>query len=298
MVIAGQSSGGVSVNWWSYAYEQNPIAHGLMSTSGTVFSFPLKNFQKQKDNWNNLTTAVGCASSSNTLACMRGLPWETISLAVAKIPVSPGGSLVRSTPPFYFVVDEKLVFSDYNALAKAGSFARLPYFLGHNNNEQGYYVIPAFAAGRNITEAQASQFLLEFFVCPVSYEAKNLVNNSIPTFVYRYYGDWENTRLYPTSGAYHGSELHMILGGSEEISGLPETKPQKDTIKLFQRAVAEFTADPQNGLIDKLRWPRFNPTAETWAEISVDNQPRISFAKAEKYDKTCPFITMGALSIQ
>ncbi|XP_014550632.1 hypothetical protein COCVIDRAFT_114979 [Bipolaris victoriae FI3] len=298
MVIAGQSSGGVSVNWWSYAYEQNPIVHGLMSTSGTVFSFPLNNFQKQKDNWNNLTTAVGCASSSNTLACMRGLPWETISLAAAKIPVSPGGSPVRSTPPFYPVVDEKLVFSDYKALAKAGSFARLPYFLGHNNNEQGYYVIPAFAAGRNITEAQASQFLLESFVCPVSYEAKNLVINSIPTFVYRYYGDWENTRLYPTSGAYHGSELHMILGGSEETSGLPETKPQKDTIKLFQRAVAEFTADPQNGLIDKLRWPRFNPTAETWAEIAVDNQPRISFAKAEKYDKTCPFIIMGALSIQ
>ncbi|USP82103.1 hypothetical protein yc1106_09377 [Curvularia clavata] len=297
MVIAGQSSGGVSVDWWSYAYQQNPIVHGLMSTSGTVFSFPLNLPQKQKDNWNNITTAVGCGSSSDTLACMRVLPWETISLAAAKIPVSPGGSPVRSTPPFYPVVDEELVFSDYETLAKAGRFARLPYFLGHNNNEQGYYVIPAFAAGRNITEAQASQFLLESFVCPVSYEANKRVDNGVPTFVYRYYGDWNNTRLYPTSGAYHGSELHMILGGSEETSGLPETEPQRDTVKLFQRAVAEFTTDPVNGLVNNLRWSRFNPTAETWAEIAVNNEPRLTFAKAEKYDTACPSIIMGALSI-
>ncbi|PVH99374.1 carboxylesteras-like protein [Periconia macrospinosa] len=296
MVIAGQSSGGVAVDWWSYAYERNPIVHGLMSTSGNAFSFPMNSPQKQEYNWYNLTTAVGCGSSGDTLACMRGLPWEMISLAAAKIPVSPGGSPVRSTPPFYPMVDEKLVFSDYLTLASAGRFARIPYFLGHNDYEQGYYVIPAFAAGRNVSEAQASQFLLESFVCPVSYEANRRVNFGVPTFVYRYFGDWVNTRLYPTSGAYHGTELHMILGGSEETSGIPETPAQKDTVKLFQRAVAEFTADPLNGLVNNLRWPRFNPTAETWAEIAVDNKPGLTFSKAEKYDRNCSSIVMGALS--
>jgi cholinesterase len=50
IVIAGQSSGGAAVDWWSYAYKKDPIVHGLMSTSGNAFSFPM-NAQKQKDNW-------------------------------------------------------------------------------------------------------------------------------------------------------------------------------------------------------------------------------------------------------
>ena len=41
IVIAGQSSGGAAVDWWSYAYKKDPIVHGLMSTSGNAFSFPM-----------------------------------------------------------------------------------------------------------------------------------------------------------------------------------------------------------------------------------------------------------------
>lgn len=297
MVIAGQSSGGVAVDWWSYAYEKDPIVHGLMSTSGNAFSFPMNAPAKQEANWYNLSAAVGCGSSGDTISCVRKVPWETLSLAVAKIPVSPGGSPVRSTPPFYPKVDGELVFEDYLSLATAGRFAKIPYFLGHNNYEQGYYVIPAYAAGRNVTEAQSAQFLLESFVCPVSYEANRRVEQGVPTFVYRYFGDWDNTRLYPTSGAYHGTEMHMIFGGSEAVSGLPESKAQKETVKLVQKAVYEFTNDPSNGLVNNLRWPRFNPTAATWAEIAKDNQPRLTFAKPEKYDETCPSIVMGALSV-
>lgn len=46
IVIAGQSPGGAAIDWWSYAYKQNLIAHGLMSTSGNVFSFPMNAPQK------------------------------------------------------------------------------------------------------------------------------------------------------------------------------------------------------------------------------------------------------------
>jgi cholinesterase len=51
IVIAGQSSGGAAVDWWSYAYKKDPIVHGLMSTSGNTFSFPMNTAQKQRDNW-------------------------------------------------------------------------------------------------------------------------------------------------------------------------------------------------------------------------------------------------------
>tara|TARA_R110002003_G_scaffold96_28_gene7649 strand:- start:14790 stop:15803 length:1014 start_codon:yes stop_codon:yes gene_type:complete len=296
IVIAGQSSGGAAVDWWSYAYMKNPIVHGLISTSGNAFSFPMNAPQKQKDNWYSLSELLGCGSSGDTVACMRKQPWEAISAAVSKIPPSPGGSPVRSTPPFYPMVDGETIFSDYLSLASAGDFAKIPYLHGHKNYEQGYYVISAFAQGRNVTEAQSAQFLLESFVCPHSYEARQRVAVKVPTWVYRYFGDWDNTRLYPTSGAYHGTELHMILGGSEDASGLPASQAQKATLKLVQRPIAAFADDPNSGL-NKLGWPQFDPVTNSWAEIAVDNEPKMTFAKPGRYDRACSYITMGALSI-
>jgi cholinesterase len=46
IVIAGQSSGAAAVDWWSYAYKQDPTVHGLMGTSGNASSFPMNTPQK------------------------------------------------------------------------------------------------------------------------------------------------------------------------------------------------------------------------------------------------------------
>lgn len=295
IVIAGQSSGAAAVDWWTYAYTRDPIVHGILGTSGNAFSFPMNTEKKQKENWLTLASSLGCNVPNNTLTCMRKQPWEVISKAVSKIPPSPGGSPVRSTPPFYPMVDGQLIFSNYTALASTGSFAHIPYFHGHNDHEQGYYVIPAFAQGRNVTDAQTAQFLLESFVCPHSFEARQRVIANVPTWVYRYFGDWDNTRLYPTSGAYHGTELHMLLGASEEASGLPASEAQNETSRVFQRAVAAFSNDPTNGLTE-LGWPQFDPQTESWIEIAKHNEPRVTFAKPEVYDRMCSTITLGALS--
>lgn len=297
IVVAGQSSGGVAVDWWSYAYKQDPIVHGLISTSGNAFSFPMNTAQKQRDNWYALALALGCGSTNDTLTCMRSsnITTQAITAAVAKIAPSPGGSPVRSTPPFYPMVDNQTIFSDYLSLSSTGSFAKLPYLQGHNDYEQGYYVIPAFAQGRNVSAAQTAQFLLESFVCPVSYEARQRTKAGVPTWAYRYFGDWDNTRLYPTSGAYHGTELHMILGSSEDASGIPATRAQEDTSKLFQRAVSAFVADPVSGL-SKIGWPQFDPEQKSWVEVAVDNQPAVTFAEPAKYDGSCSSVVMGALS--
>lgn len=295
IVIAGQSSGGVAVAWWSYAYRTNPIVHGLMSTSGTTFSFPVNSPERQEQNWYTLSAAVGCGSSGDTLACMRQKPWQDIAAAVAQIAPSPGGSPVRTTPPFFPKVDNELIFDDYLTLASQYQFAKIPYLHGHNDREQGYYNITAFRQGRQVTPAQGAQFLLESFVCPHSYEGNRRREANVPTWVYRYFGDFENTRLYPTSGAYHGTELHAILGGSADASGLPETQAQKKTVKLFQKAVAAFAENPKTGLTSSLGWPQFNPTSMSWIEIAVGNQPKASFALPEKYDAPCSTIVMGSL---
>ncbi|KAL5408038.1 hypothetical protein PMIN04_011541 [Paraphaeosphaeria minitans] len=298
IVIGGQSSGAAAVDWWSYAYKKDPLVHGLVSTSGDAFSFPMNTLEEQTSNWFALSTSLGCGDASTpaseTLSCMRKLPFGTISAAASKIAPSPGGSPVRSTPPFYPKVDNETVFADYTALASAGDFAPLPYFHGHNNHEQGYYVIPAYAQGHSVTDAQAAQFLLETFVCPTSYEARRRVEAGVPTWVYQYFGDWDNTRLYPTSGAYHGTELHMLLNSSVDASGLPQTQAQEETVRLFQRALAAFVEDPKEGL-EKFGWPKFHPGKKSWAEVAVGNKAKVTFARPEKYDSGCGNVTLGAL---
>jgi hypothetical protein len=86
----------------------------------------------------------------------------------------------------------------------------------------------------------------------------------------------------------------MILGGSADASGLPETQVQKDTVRLVQRAVAAFTEDPKEGLT-KLGWPVFDLEKKSWGEIAVNNKAKVTFAKPEKYDANCGNITLGAL---
>ena len=134
-----------------------------------------------------------------------------------------------------------------------------PYLLGNNENEQGYYKIPAYAQGNNLTEAQWADFLLADFTCPNSLEARNRVKYGVPTWQFRYFGDWDNIRLYPTSGAYHGSDLQMIFGGAEDLSGLPNSVPESLATVMMQHAWATFAEDPQNGLSKKLLWPQFDP---------------------------------------
>jgi hypothetical protein len=86
----------------------------------------------------------------------------------------------------------------------------------------------------------------------------------------------------------------MILGGSADASGLPETQAQKDTVRLVQRAVAAFIEDPKKGLT-KLGWPVFDPKKKSWGEISMENKAKVTFARPEKYDAQCGDVVLGAL---
>jgi carboxylesterase type B len=46
--------------------------------------------------------------------------------------------------------------------------------------------------------------------------------------------------LYPMSGACHGSDLEMVFGGSEDVSGHSESGPEMETQGVMQKAWAAF----------------------------------------------------------
>lgn len=313
LTIFGQSSGGVAVDYWSYAYKSDPIVHALISESGNALSFSLLDPDVQTDNWYMVSKALGCGGSGDTVACMRTKPWKKIEDAVANVPPSTGGNPVRSTPPFYPKADNEIVFLDYVSLAKAGAFAKLvkqpdraclryllisspqPYLLGNNNYEQGYYVIPAYENGINVTTKQGAQFLLESFTCPNAFEAKQRVKYNVPTWRYRYFGHWKNLQLYPGSGAYHGTELEMVFGNSGAVSGIPPSSDEVKTTRLMQHAWATFADNPESGL-SGLGWPEYDPKSKTLIEIAYQNKPTIRLVKPSVTDSECGSVKLGGIS--
>ena len=125
ITIFGQSSGGVAVDYWSYAYVEDPIVAGMISHSGNAFSFPMNPPNLTVSNWYNVSAELGCGSTGDTVPCMRAKKWEDIEEAASELPSALSSSPLRSVPPFYPIPDGETVFSNYTELSEQGKFAKL-----------------------------------------------------------------------------------------------------------------------------------------------------------------------------
>lgn len=114
------------MDYWAYAYKQDPIVAGLIMQSGSALSFPLNSVEHTTAAWRAVVRAVGC-DGLDEIYCMQQKDWEDIRTAAAE--VKPDSSMnknpLRSTPAFYPVVDNETVFDNYPALNKKGLFAKL-----------------------------------------------------------------------------------------------------------------------------------------------------------------------------
>jgi cholinesterase len=123
ITISGQSSGSLSVDLWSYAYTEEPLVAGMISHSGTVFSFQINSEELATRHWYNASALLGCGSSGDVMPCMRKKPAEDIKAAITAIPPPPNTSVARSQPVFQPTPDGKTVFEDYATLSEEGKFA-------------------------------------------------------------------------------------------------------------------------------------------------------------------------------
>ncbi|KAK8096752.1 cholinesterase precursor [Apiospora kogelbergensis] len=262
ITIFGQSAGGSSVDYWSFAWREDPIVAGLIPQSGTSLSFLPNTKEYSESLWYNVSQA---SEASSVLACVRAADVVTILAAAAKVPALPTLALPQAT--FHPTIDNATVFADYEARAAAGRFARVPMLAGNNDFEAGWYKLSAWAARTNLTEAQWDLYDERAFTCPSSYTTKYRVQHGVPTWRYRYFGDWDNLRLYNGtaglgprgSGAYHGSELEMVFGTAQGVSGVKNSPTEDAMSKYMMGAWVAFARDPQRGLLADYAWPRYDP---------------------------------------
>ncbi|KAI2710215.1 hypothetical protein CBS147332_5916 [Penicillium roqueforti] len=285
ITISGQSCGSASVDYWAYAYQSEPLVTGLISHSGTALSFPTNNRTTAAEHWYTVSAQLGCGSSGDVLPCMRKQNASAILAAASAVKV-PTTNPARKSPAFQPTVDDVTVFENYTLLSQQGKFARIPYLVGHNANEAGFYKIATYAQGSTLTDEQWDDFNMQTFFCPTNLEAAHRSRRHTPVWRFQYNADWENTRLYPTSGAYHGVEFNMIFGESAEITGIAESDAQRQLQVQMRSAWGSFIADPEHGL-KALGWPSYDPDASTLVEIGLDNRPSVSFVGTENSAQRC-----------
>ncbi|EKG17514.1 Carboxylesterase type B [Macrophomina phaseolina MS6] len=296
IVISGQSAGGAAVDFWSYAYKHDPIASGIIPHSGTAFSFPTSSESTAASRWYNVSAQLGCGDSGDVLECVRSRDVGEIKTAVAALRLPPVSGQGRSEAVFQPTVDNKTAFSreTLTEMTQTGNFARVPYLVGNTHFEAGYYRWAAYGAGSILTETQWDNFDLVTFTCPSTYGAAARARFGVPSWLFRYGGDWDNVRLYPNSSAYHGADMHMLFGNSVAVSGLPEEKAQDRLKKVVMHAWATFAKDPQNGL-QELGWSQYE--TGTLIELGFEKSSVPAFVSPDKYAGPCPTLNLSFYDI-
>lgn len=252
ITIFGQSAGGASVDFYSYAWAQDPIVNGFIEESGTVSDFGAGIATNNSASWFAASEKLGCggasAGVSSSLACVRGKNFNAVLNATASGTFAP-------------TVDEKIIFSNYPARAAAGRFAKRPYLIGNTDYEAGVFRLSI----SGISDEQWDLTNLLSFTCPAADASKARSAAGVPIWRYRWFGNFPNLRLsyVPDSRAWHGSELPIVFGTSADVSGVANTPAENSITAYVQKAWATFAKNPTYGLLyTPFSWPSYNPSSK------------------------------------
>jgi len=263
ITIFGQSAGAASVDYYSYAYTQDPIVNAFIPQSGTAISFTNPPPTNNSAAFYNASIALGCGGSgvgsAAALNCVRTKSTAEL-LNVTRV-TDPLAAVLGNFGP---TSDNQVVFSNYRARAEAGQFIRKPYLTGNNDYEAGLFKILAAAGGINVTELEWQVMNLATFTCPSGDAAAARARYGVPTYRYRYFGEFPNLRLTitPPSGAWHGAEIPVIWQTTEDASGQSDTTAEDSISQYLSRAWAAFAKNPSTALSQApYNFPQYSSTS-------------------------------------
>lgn len=303
ITIFGQSAGGASVDYYSYAWKDDPIIAGTIEESGSVISFGNRLPSSASTQWYNVAKKIGCGDNSTSadqvINCMRTNSNATMHNILEA--AAPGSGLASVLGNFGPTIDNKTVFSNYTDLAAAGQFTHVPALIGNNDFEAGLFILIAAGTGLNLPLQQWEDFTEGEFGCPASTAAEFRHIAGVPVWRYRYFPVFPNVKL-PTDydRAWHGAELLPLFGASEEITGEDSTYQERAVGSYLRGAWSSFARCPSTGLTN-YGWPMYSNTTESVLQLGRNTTTMpyqlLSLNSSSAFDGMCgSFPYNGALN--
>jgi cholinesterase len=119
ITIFGESAGGGAVDYYAFAWTEDPIVAGFIPQSGSVFTRGIA-AENNLEPWYKASQQLGCGgpeAGEKTTACMKTKPWRDVMKGVDTGPRVPGKTF---GPTF----DEEVIYRDYAPRAAAGQFTK------------------------------------------------------------------------------------------------------------------------------------------------------------------------------
>ncbi|KAI9711229.1 MAG: hypothetical protein M1820_002216 [Bogoriella megaspora] len=250
ITIWGQSAGAESVDYYNFAYPDDPIIAGLILDSGNAL-LPAGNPTPSTQSFSIVASHFSCNGTDEAqLSCLKKVPQADIEAFLK----SYGDARTSPGLSFNQVVDNRTKFANYTARALAGNFTKKPGIIGTNADE-GRSLITFNPDSVNISAA--NQNTLNTFLCPADVTTTNRYAVGVPTHRYLYGGNFSNIAPRAWEGAYHSAELPLIFGTSGIARGA-STPFELAVSRQMQDYYLDFISDPVNGL-SQAGWPVYQP---------------------------------------
>ncbi|PQE07089.1 extracellular lipase protein [Rutstroemia sp. NJR-2017a BVV2] len=165
VTIWGESAGAISVldQMVLYngdnTYKGKPLFRGAIMNSGSVVPADPVDCPKGQAIYDTVVKAAGCSSSSDSLACLRGVPYATLLNATNSV---SGLLSYTSVALSYLPRPDGTVFTKSpDLLVAAGSYAKVPFIIGDQEDEGTIFAL--FQSNISTTSQLATYFSDIFF---------------------------------------------------------------------------------------------------------------------------------------
>ncbi|KAI1261629.1 Alpha/Beta hydrolase protein [Xylariaceae sp. FL1019] len=304
IVFGGHSSGSVQVDHYLWNHPDTWLK-GAVQMSANAKSGPA--YAPVNIALDVVAAEVGCGTGAGQLDCLRKvdfLDFQTTNF--------------NSSYNTWFtpVIDDITRFSDYTARFEAGNYpSHVPLLTGNSDGEGTIFSIvyaaedTPFSSWINTFDADvahipddvllnaynASDFDSEAlmsgtlygdarFDCAVDY-LLNMRSEKQDTWVYRFFGKYDNVVGVDGTAPTHGTEIPFFLGGNECFDTLSNvTAAQQALADEMHSWFVSWIKDPSSGL----PWNKVQPHNGTVAKLGVPNdQLSIIPASTSDYNKRC-----------
>jgi carboxylesterase type B len=195
ITLFGHSAGGASIDYYSYAWRDDPIVAGTIVMSGTATTFGHRTPETAVQAWDATVKHLRCNESETTsspavMTCMKEKGTEQVynaSLTVAKGITASLSSLDQTyagiTGIFSPTTDNETVFANYTTLGMEKKFIHRPRLTGNNDDEACL-----FSERGQFPLAEDPMLTEGVFTCPIAWGAIYRVSADLPTWKYRWFG--------------------------------------------------------------------------------------------------------------